>query len=178
MSKYNIGDTINLQLIVDDKQHIFNNGAEYWISVERNDTSDGMWLTEEQLDKYLAKTYEQGLEDAWRTINAIYHMTVRERKEVFCEQELCNIFAMTPQEALAKLEAYEKEQEEINVGDVVTIFPRSGGQYNAIVVYVKSEKYIDAIYSDGITTNNVPPKLYKKTGKHIDISSILEQIKE
>ena len=78
---------------------------------------------------------------------------------------------------LAKLEAYEKGQE-IKVGDVVTIFPRSGGQYNAIVVYVKSEKYIDAIYSDGITTNNVPPKLYKKTGKHIDISSILEQIKE
>jgi len=130
------------------------------------------------------EAYNKGLEDAWECVKKL---TVNDYlKDGYDSDELLKIFGTdnifcilknyTPQEALAKLEAYEKEQAEIKVGDVVTIFPRSGGQYDAIVVFVKKEKYIDAIYSDGVTTNNVPPELYKKTGKHIDIQSVLQQI--
>ena len=89
------------------------------------------------------EAYNKGLEDAWECVKKL---TVNDYlKDGYDSDELLKIFGTdnifcilknyTPQEALAKLEAYEKEQAEIKVGDVVTIFPRSGGQYDAIVVF-------------------------------------------
>ena len=82
---------------------------------------------------------------------------------------------MTPIEAMAKLEAYEKEQNEIKVGDVVI----SDAGHKALVVgFDKGNK--DGIFvmrNDGVTGLRVKQS-YTKTGKHIDIQSVLEQIKE
>lgn len=129
------------------------------------------------------EAYNRGLQDAWELANRLFgyscdtKLTNEDLKKIFgsaCEMDILRNF--TPQEALAKLEAYEKEQNEIKVGDVVNIFPRAGGEYTGAVIMVKKDMCIDVIYSDGITARNVPPELYNKTDKHIDIQNILQQI--
>ena len=132
-----------------------------------------------------AEGYEQGLNDAWKLVKKIIGivdkenhelMPARELTKIYGSNDLLDIFAFSPQEALAKLKAYEDSK--IEVGDVVTIFPRAGGEYNAIIVRISSNNYINVFYGDGIVASDIPPELYKKTGKHIDVSSILEQIGE
>ncbi len=125
--------------------------------------------------------YEKGLNDAWELAQKIVcyegdgGMSQRELEKIFDSFNTCEIMCLSYFEALAKLEAYEKANE-IKVGDVVTIFPRSGGQYDAIVIMVNIENHINVIYADGVTADNVPPQLYKKTGKHIDLTDLFKQI--
>lgn len=77
----------------------------------------------------------------------------------------------TPQEALAKLKAYE-EQKKIEVGDIVVIPP------NEIAVVTKEkEKDVYVCFSDG-SGGYFKKDACKKIGKHIDIKTILEQIGE
>ena len=124
-----------------------------------------------------AEAYNKGLEDAWKLARKIFTFNNNKMEEIFGVAGKRSAFDdLSPQVALAKLEAYEKEQNQLKVGDVVTIFPRSGGEYNAVVVRETNDMHIDAIYSDGITTCNVPPELYKKTGKHIDLTDLFKQI--
>lgn len=121
--------------------------------------------------------YNKGLEDAWELVRKIFTFNNGKMEQIFGYAGKRNVFDdLTPQKALAKLKAYEKKQNEIKVGDEVTVFPKSGGQFNAIVILVRVSDRIDVIYNDGITACEVPPELYKKTGKHIDIQSVLQQI--
>ena len=72
------------------------------------------------------KAYDKGLQDAWELARKINDMPNSKMQEIFdisedvieVEWELFNNF--TPQQALAKIEAYEKSQQ-IQVGDVVYI---------------------------------------------------------
>ena len=119
----------------------------------------------------LERYYEKGLNDAWELARKI---------DLFDEKERAKIFGYltseyikeryTVQEALAKLEAYEKE---IKVGDVVI----SDAGHKALVVgFDKGNK--DGIFvmrNDGVTGLRVKQS-YTKTGKHIEIQKILEQI--
>lgn len=81
---------------------------------------------------------------------------------------------MTPIEAMAKLEAYEKERaERVKVGDVVKII---GTEAEYVVTKIDTHhcvNYFGGIDKSGkwFIQSNV-----KKTGKHIDIQSALEQI--
>jgi hypothetical protein len=129
----------------------------------------------------IEKAYNTGLNDAWELAKKIcvgkyddYHsFSPKELVSVFDTTDLLHIFNLTPQEALAKLKAYEEAQ--IEVGDVVK--------------YGNTEYVVCSIFEDfsahkpnycgvdrkgrWLGENNVT-----KTGKHIDISSILEQIGE
>ena len=84
----------------------------------------------------------------------------------------------TLQEALAKLEAYEKEQEKVRqkimVGDIVTLEDGTKG-------VVMDEDGVDNVViftENGCIEAWMNKKYITKTGKHIDIHSVLEQIKE
>ena len=79
----------------------------------------------------------------------------------------------TPQEAIAKLKEYEDAQNKIEVGDVVIL---SNGNTKAVVTFIYEDKCIYGISTTGELVADVNIKDCKKTGKHIDISSILEQI--
>lgn len=133
------------------------------------------------------KTYEQGLADAWELAKKIYDTTHADRNKIFGMDNSCNgiknVFEMfTPQEALAKIEAYEKEKE-IKVGDEV--FPFVDLQDDSMKNDKKNYGVVTGIYpnmyqvlmKNGDCCDFIKEKC-EKTGKHIDIEGILKQIGE
>lgn len=125
----------------------------------------------------MQKTYIDGLNDAWELAKKIFKYDHKQNEEIFGYLGIGYILNnLEPQEALAKLEAYEKEQEEIKVGDVLK------SRLNGTKCVVSSDKGLDGYtltFSDGsgsLMSLTYIKNNYIKTGKHIDISSILEQI--
>lgn len=128
------------------------------------------------LERYYEKGLNDGRNEVWELAKKLYEMKIEQLQEVFgaFETELEVMNYLTPQEALAKLEVYEKEQNEIKVGDVVTVC----GEKGIVVGYLCGlEEY--EVWMDGYgRPQRICKNEIKKTGKHIDIQSILEQIKE
>lgn len=117
------------------------------------------------------EAYNKGLNDTWELISKVFSLNRTERKKAFgCEEIRTVVDCFNVKEALAKLEAYEKEQAEIKVGDVVEV---NGCKF---LVTTVANDHINLIDSNGITTWTT--STCKKTGKHIDIQKILEQIEE
>ena len=125
------------------------------------------------------KGYTEGLNDAWELARKIHAMEYGDFTKAFDvsgydgrEVKVGVINELTPQEALAKLKAYE-EQSKIEVGDILLIYGEE-----AVVTRVVDE-HANILFGDGVT-NNMPVKelVGDKTGKHIDIKSFLEQIGE
>lgn len=118
------------------------------------------------------KTYSDGLNDAWELAFKIAKMNMTEITKIFgCGYSaISSLF--TAEEALAKIEAYEKEKE-IKVGDVVKHTTES---IEGVVTMVTDvDAYITWI--DGSCGHRELEYLIK-TGKHIDIESLLRQIGE
>lgn len=136
-------------------------------------------FTREEIYK---EDYNKGLNDAWELALKTYRMNCDRRKEILgqltYDETLESLF---PQEALAKLKAYEEAQSKIEVGDIV--------QYKSIqnewidvlctaIIKSKDDGYEDTlqgIRADGTHIYNAISG-FRKTGKHIDIQSILSQI--
>lgn len=119
--------------------------------------------------------YNKGLEDAWELAKKIAEKLQADRLEIFNLAYSTEIFQrLTPREALAKFEAYEKSKEEIKVGDVVEI----NGDMAVVTSFGTDGDVIHVIYFDGIVNSYRKDKPIKKTGKHIDISAILAEIRK
>ena len=120
------------------------------------------------------KTYSQGLSDAWELARKIYNMHTADIDKIFGVNggfyEVIRDF--TAEEALAKIEDYEKEKK-IKVGDVVRTI---GGIIAGVVTRVNSENP-HVVWADGATGDYMKSHLVK-TGKHIDIEGLLKQIGE
>ena len=131
-------------------------------------------------DREIPKTYEEGLNDAWKLA-----------KKIFCPpnnggieaKTINNIFGcnyweipkkFTIQEALAKLKAYEEARNKIEVGDVVRL---NNSKYTYVVTVIYDERGVT--YYCGISENGkwFAQSDVTKTGKHIDIESLLGQIR-
>lgn len=127
------------------------------------------------------KTYEDGLNDAWVLAKKImYQLKSYELKKIFGTDNEASILsdAYTPQEALAKIEAYEKSQQ-IQVGDVVRF---KDSKTEVLITSVKDELNGIHIQTDeygkfGDVHSCICRKDVEKTGKHIDIEHLLEQIR-
>lgn len=121
--------------------------------------------------------YNEGLNDGrnevWEFVSKVYSiMSYTKVHEVFNCQDLGDVLReYSPQEALAKLKAYEEPQ--IEVGDVVEMLVGT----KCVVSYVK-DGYAEGITEHGCGFYNIPICDLKKTGKHINIQNILEQIGE
>lgn len=142
--------------------------------------------------EYLLKRedeYNRGLNDAWELAKKI---VLTEGDGGIGETKLKELFDYSsikrasywifkeyaPQEALAKLEAYEKSKKEVEekfkVGDIVTFEDGTKGMVMDI----------DAVDNFAIFTDNgcieawIGQERVTKTGKHIDISALLEEIGE
>lgn len=137
------------------------------------------------LERYYEKGLNDGRNEAWECANKISDIySASERARIF-NYVVGGITVMdilrdfTPQEALAKLEAYEKEQAEIKVevGDVVKLQGEMVTEFVVTNIF-SSRNYIsyNGIASDGKFVADA--RNVEKTGKHIDIQSVLEQIKE
>ena len=137
-------------------------------------------ISEDTLEMERMKALNDGRNEVWELVKKATldysegGYKVSELKEVFQVSSLQGVFKRyTPQEALAKLEAYEKEQAEIKVGDVV--------KHNGILVFVvtRIDDTIMGYDKEGNTHSFCFPNQYiKKTGKHIDIQSVLSQLAE
>jgi len=123
------------------------------------------------------KTYSDGLNDAWELAKKIYDTTHADRNKIFGMDNSCNgiknVFDMfKPEEALAKIEAYEKEKE-IKVGDVVE--DEEGTK--ALVIDEATENTCFVFTENGCVEDWYKMDL-KKTGNKISIESLLRQIGE
>ena len=119
----------------------------------------------------LERYYEKGLDDAWKVAKKIQGLDCKIREKIYGIYKMLVIFEkFTPQEALAKLEAYEKEQAEIKVGDVV----KDGKKY--FLVTKKYNNTFEGMSDEGYLYCGLSLRDCEKTGKHIDIQSVLAQI--
>lgn len=181
MSKYKVGD----EFIVKIKEVIDSyNGTLYRSNFSTLvfddyglDNLDNV-ATSANIAVDKAKAYQKGLNDAWELARKIENkLDIPTAREIFGAYRIADILDnFRPQEALAKIEAYE-ESKAIKVGDVV----ETGGNLAVVVSFgtfkVKDDS-IHVVYFDGVTNClRKDNKSIKKTGRHIDIEHLLEQIR-
>lgn len=137
------------------------------------------------LERYYEKGLNDGRNEVWELAKKIavepeiVGYDGMQLHDIFGFSDMDGVFtSYSPQEALAKLEAYEKEQEKVRqkimVGDIVTLEDGTKG-------VVMDEDGVDNVViftENGCIEAWMNKKYITKTGKHIDIQSLLEQIKE
>lgn len=180
MSKYKVGDAVLFKSTVRQVEC----DTEHKILIEMD--GGGWCLTKEDNIVDASKTYEHGLTDAWELAKkiALYDYetesgyTQSELKAIFNRTSLQGVFrSYTIQEALAKVEEVSKE--EIKAGDFC--IDEDGLEW--LVTYVnKGTSKDDIDYHCMDKKGYTSPVLYhkgelNKTGKHLDISHLLEQIR-
>lgn len=127
------------------------------------------------MDDNKTEAYNKGLNDGYELGKKLWVAEIKGGLNTRIVEEIfdCDIYDVytkyTPQEALAKLEAYEKEQNEIKVGDVVTAYSTKG------IVTNCDADFVTVISKDGIS-DRWAKIVCKKTGKYINIQSALSQI--
>ena len=165
MSKYKVGDKVLLEgeILEIDKGTVNPYKIKFY----------GGWNWFDKsclLNK--SKTYEDGLADAWELARKIENkLDIPTAREIFDAYRIADILDnFTPQEALAKIEAYE-ESKVIKVGDMVYA---DGVQGVVIDITSDEECYI---YNENGCIEEHWFKDLKKTGRHLDIEHLLEQIR-
>ena len=111
-------------------------------------------------------------EEAWEIAKKLFaDYSNTELDEIFGKGwSFPKLMELTPQQAKAKIEAWETEKE-IKVGDVVTV-----SVYEGIVTKdVDAYGYCALLFLDGDIGYYQRSSL-KKTGRHIDIDGVLKQI--
>ena len=131
------------------------------------------------------EAYQRGLEDAWEAAKKLswtekYGGYGECLDKVFDRTDSFDFFDYLPSEAIAKLKAYEEKQkaeDEIRVGDEVT-YLQSGANFVVTHLWKNNhgEMGVGGFNGDcsafSATFNKV-----KKTGRHFDIASILEEMR-
>jgi hypothetical protein len=127
------------------------------------------WIKDDVLHT-MDEFYNKGLNDAWELARKIALPTsdggysCEELQDIFGYRSFNSVLKMfTPQEALAKIKAYE-ERNKIRVGDVVKL---KGTSHEAIVTRV-TETILHCLFKDGRCTPGCYKENYEKTGKHFD----------
>ena len=188
MSKYKVGDKFIVEVaeIFEEAEEDLFPDELYRIRGFNSLVFDDDGLDE--LQKYTetqipySEAYNQGLQDAWELVRKLYldgkqKYSPEEQKEIFGGSGITYVIEhYTPQEALAKIEAYEKEKAKIKVGDVV----RAHENHEYVVIATSEEMPNNQPLLRSLeNTKNVcfcTNDRMKKTGKHIDIQSILDGI--
>lgn len=173
--KYKVGDRVYMKgtvIEVDERDEML----ETLVDFEMNGKE---WTNPKGLSPYCPseKTYEEGLHDAWGLLRRLVANTNPSKLidigEFFGVSGIVDILdKYTPQEAFAKLKAYEEAQK-IKVGDVV----KNEDGYEYVVTNIYKDR--DSCRYNGVTSEGKWTGCYEpiKTGKHIDIAGLLEQIR-
>lgn len=184
MSKYHKGD----KFIVEIKEVINSDNGTLYRSDFKTLTFDDNGLdklqkyeqptiSEDILEMERMKALNEGRNEVWELANKIQGLDCNIREKIYGIYKMPVIFEkFTPQEALVKLEAYEKEQEKVRqkimVGDIVTLEDGTKG-------VVMDEDGVDNVViftENGCIEAWMNKKYITKTGKRIDIQSLLQQI--
>lgn len=123
------------------------------------------------------ETYQRGLDDAWEAARKIIEMTDPPYWEVFNEYKDDLFGKITASEAIAKLKAYEENQDDkFEFGDEIIDVDGMKG----CVVSKNNEEYdtMYVLFNGCRVPQYVIKSYYRKTGRHFDIDKILEEMKE
>lgn len=189
MSKYHKGD----KFIVEIKEVInSDNGTLYrsnFSTLVFNDygldslhqaitpAEDGL-VDKSKVEEAYNKGLNDGRNEVWELADKLNNMPMQDIIDIYgFNVDRCSVYSkITPQEALAKLEAYEKEQEKkIVAGDIVTTI---NGECEFLVTNVQLPNTIHTVNTRNGYIQTMRVGSVKKTGKHIDIQSVLQQIGE
>lgn len=139
---------------------------------------DAYELYGDQHEEEYTQAFNQGAEAAWELARKIVCFewnggyTLKELLDIFQADSSPKILnEHTYHEAAAKVAEWERQKEEIKVGDVVS----REGLYG--VVKSVSDDWLNGITASGISFQWLKRKC-TKTGRHIDIDSFLKQIGE
>lgn len=174
--KYKVGDEVLVKVRI---HHIVNQKTDlpYEVKAINNGKIEPrtIWIREEDIQSDSPMTAEEAWEIAGRIIlpERCGGLSSKEIRHIFGDVDVEDIIKdFSPQQAKAKIEAWEAEKE-IKVGDVVKV-----GCYTGLVT---SDDHMDdsydILFSDG-GTSKINIKDLKKTGRHIDIEIVLKQIGE
>ena len=134
--------------------------------------------------------YQKGLKDAWEAARKIIHMPEADLLNLFpeCYAAVCTsvqvFLKYDASECIEKIRAYEQRQEErIIKGDIVLI--KSTPEVEIFVTYA-NEEYVSGIALTEVDGNceigdqytNIRISNVEKTGKHYDIVSVLQKMRE
>ena len=131
--------------------------------------------TEVDAENTMQAGYEKGLSDAWDCIRKIKDNDILTNQEIFevdYQREI--IDKCTPQEAIEKLKTWEEKQE-IKVGDVIISSEGNKAVIQFITPNGEWECFNKHTY---FILNKEKQKLWKKTGKHIDLTEIFNGLEE
>ena len=125
--------------------------------------------------------YQQGLDDAWEAAKKLFSSMADSDIDKAFPIEWNNggfnaLMNLQPQEAIEKLKAYEEKQkadDEIKVGDEVEVL-NSGSKY--LIAWIAGTS-ICGFAHDGVACH-LQPSDVRKTGRHFDIESILEDMRK
>ena len=176
MSKYIIE-------IPDDVQYVLLNGKadnKYYTAV--HPIAELEELNSDYINEHYGElqdeAYQRGLEEAWETARKLFSSMADSDIEKAFPIEWNNggfkaLMNLQPQEAIAKLKAYEdKHSYRIEVGDEV--ISDTGNKFT-VTAFTNSDT-VCGFSERGLGCFNTIGKL-KKTGKHYDIASILEAMR-
>lgn len=143
---------------------------------------------EEAKTEFFENRYQEGLQDAWELAQEIVAMNNRELADRHFEVNIKNpepinainiISVNLVTEVLDRVKAYEQERRKIKVGDIVIIEFCNGSEQRGVVtgIDMNSKSEYAVLFDDGDVTWYYESDLIQ-TGKHYDIQSILDQLKE
>lgn len=174
MSRYNIGDKVLIEAKISDVD--FEDGS-YLYRVTFS-SEESIWINEIDLFER-NKTYEDGQNDAWELAGKLNELRSPDETaklfKIFNVLRFSQIFeTYSYQEAVAKIEAYEAANS-LQRDDVVELPNKSLG----VVTYAdrQLDKYT-VVDSWGRGTNGYSAKQLRKTGRTLNISHLLDKIKE
>lgn len=183
MSKYNVGDKFIVEIDSEVYEGDMANLSPKYYTLKG---LSGLAIIEKGIDKLQKcetelswdEAYIKGLNEAWKCARKIFTTDCATLQKVLGSSDEGTIIMLNePQAILAKLEAYENE---IKVGDVVES-TTTGKEFLIITEENDDSDYefgvidLERMIIDRICNDT---RYFKKTGKHIDIQSVLEQIKE
>ena len=158
--KYKIGD----EVLVKAKLAGCTSSARIMLKVDRTE----LFANEEDVIPVPDMTAEEAWEIA-KNLFADYSNI--ELDEIFGKGwSFPKLMELTPQEAKAKIEAWEQEKK-IRVGDVVD----HNGEIGIVTNTDDTEGFYNVLYGNGSTSAHDRRNL-KKVGRHIDITGLLNQI--
>lgn len=123
--------------------------------------------------KYLNRSYEDGLKDAWEAARKIDHMSDEDIKNVFGCGFSAVFETIGASEAIEKIRQYEQEQKEIKVGDEVKT---EDGQKMVIAAIVNKD--FAGLADDGRFMYGTLDETITRTGRHFpEIASVLQKMR-
>lgn len=171
---YKVGDEVLVKVRI---HHIVNQETDMPYEVKERNNREikprTIWIREEDIQSDSPMTAEEAWELARRIVGCREHgLEETKRREIFSRDDAFDVFNLfSAKEAKVKIEAWEAEKE-IKVGDVVDIC----GDKGIVTSFGTDGDAIHVLYLDGIVNSYRKGKDIKKTGRHIDIEGILNQI--